>query len=429
METLLTRRTRLLGSGLALYYDAPFHPVRGEGVWLFDERGKRYLDAYNNVPHVGHCNPEVVKAMCAQAATLNTNTRYLYESILDYADRLAETTSGVMDVCAFTCTGSEANDLAWRLARSLNGNDGVITTQHGYHGNTTFLDSIDGSTIKTSVRKPDWYAAIPAPTRALQSLLESEGRTYAELVGRSIETLNRSGHRLCAVYLDCTFCSDGMHFPDNGYLNDAMTLIKATGALIIADEVQAGLGRLGNAFWAWQKVGITPDIITSGKPMGNGHPVGAVITRGEILREFQRVDRYFNTYAGNPVSCAAGLAVLDILERDRLPAQAERCGDRLKRLLRDLAAKHPLVGEVRGSGYLLGVEIVNPRDRSIPAGEEAKWILNELRRRGVLVGRTGPNRQSPNVLKIRPPMIFDDTHVEQFVAALDDTLAALESLA
>lgn len=428
MQEMLDRRRRLLGSGPKLYYDVPFHPVRGEGVHLYDVAGKTYLDAYNNVPHVGHCHPRVVDAICRQAALLNTNTRYLFEHVLDYAERLVETAPPELDTVLFACTGSEANDLAGRLARAFTGARGVLTTHRGYHGNTTFLDAIDGSTIKSSPEAPDWWATVAAPTGGVavdDAGLDAAGVAYADEVEAAIERLRAKGHRASAFFFDTYFCADGVHPTRYGFMQEAVRRFHAAGGIIIADEVQPGLARNGEHFWGFQQLGIVPDVVTCGKPMGNGHPIGALITRREIAEAFFGADRYFNTFAGNPVSSAAGVAVLDVIRDEGLQANAKQVGTTLIEALRRLGERHEIVGGVRGAGFLIGVELVKDRRTMEPAGEETRRVINEVCRRGVLIGLTGPNRRARNVLKIRPPLVFQSRHADQLVMTLDAVLAGL----
>ena len=422
---LLERRKHVL-RGLRLYYDAPFHPVRGEGVWVFDENGRRFLDAYNNVPHVGHSHPHVVAALCRQAGMLNTNTRYLFEPIVEYAERLVATMPAGLDAVMFACTGSEANDLAWRMARNFTGRSGVITTHNGYHGNTTFLDSIDGSSIKANRPTPDWWVTVPAPTDGLEPSSDAATTLVGDYAA-AVNALAERGHRPAALFLESFFCTDGVRLAQTGSMSAAVNVVRDAGGVVIADEVQAGLARSGSHVWAFERLGLQPDIVVMGKPMGNGHPIAVVVARRDIVDAFYAHDRYFNTFAGNPVSCAVGLAVLDVVANEKLQENARRVGHDLKQRLRALADRHPLIGDVRGQGLLLGVELVEDREGRAPASKAARWTINELCRRGVLVGLTGPDRNSRNILKIRPPLVFDDSAVDLLVTTLDETLAQCEA--
>lgn len=415
--TLSERRLRLLGPGMRQFYDFPFHPVSGQGVWLVDGEGKRYLDAYNNVPHVGHCNPAVVAALSRQAATLNTNTRYLHENILDYAERLLATMPPGLDTCMFVCTGTEANDLAWRLARAYTGHDGAIATRHAYHGNSTFVSALDCST-RTPERPNHWLATVPAPPDATAAGPDAD--TYAGHFDAAIATLAEHGHRPAAFYMDTLFATDGLELPAPGYLDEALRRLRAAGGLCVADEVQPGLGRTGTAMWGFQNLGIVPDIVTTGKPMGNGHPLAVLMTRREIVDAFFARDRYFNTFGGNPVSTAVGLAVLDAVQREGLRDNALAVGAYLKEGLAALAGRSDAVGTVRGTGLFLGVSIVDPATGKADSAR-ARKIINELCRRGVLVGLTGP---ASNLLKVRPPLVFSRSDADLLVDTLDAVLKA-----
>jgi 4-aminobutyrate aminotransferase-like enzyme len=417
----------LLGTGPKLYYDFGFHPVRGEGVYLFDVDGRKYLDAYNNVPHVGHCHPRVVEAIARQAALLNTNTRYLFDQVLDYAERLVETAPRELDTVLFTCTGSEANDLAGRIARTVTGNHGILTTRKAYHGNTTFLDAIDGSSIREGRETVDWWATVSAPTDGSfeGEAFEAAARAYGSEMEAAIETLRERGYRPAAFFMDTYFCADGVYPTRRGFMQAAVNALRGAGGLVITDEVQPGLGRNGNYFWGFEQLGIVPDIVTSGKPLGNGHPVGMLLTRREIAEAFFAVDRYFNTFAGNPVSSVAGSAVLDVIRDENLQQNARDVGARLIAGLRKLGERHDIIYAVRGAGLLIGVELVLDRRTREPAGRETRHIINEMAKRGVLVGVTGPNRKARNVLKIRPPLVVTAEQADEVVTCLDDVLRAM----
>lgn len=421
MNDLLARRRSVLGTGLRLYYDFPFEPVSGKGVFLYDAQGRAYLDAYNNVPHVGYGHPHVVDAITRQTAALNTNTRYLFESVVDYAERLVRTTGGDLDAVMFTCTGSEANDLAWRIATTVTGNAGAITTNRAYHGNTVFLRSIDASVGVPRDGAP-WAIVGPATPRFYAEDPLRTPADYGEDMAAAIERLERGGHRPAAFLFDTYFCSEGVHTPTPGFVDDAVARLRAAGGLVIADEVQVGLGRNGETFWGYQKHGFAPDIVTCGKPMGNGQPIGAVIARRDLVERFFATDRYFNTYAGNPVSSAAGIAVLEALAAENLQANAGAVGRKLNEGLRALQQRHECLGAIRGEGFLQGVEIVKDRATREPDGARSRTVINELCRRGVLVGLTGPNRAARNILKVRPPLVFGEAHLDQLLQTLDEVL-------
>ena len=303
LASLIERRRKVL-RGLRLYYDYPFYPVRGSGYWLWDAEGRRYLDAYNNVAQVGHCHPRVVATLARQAATLNTHTRYHLDELVTYAERLVDLMPPGLDAVMFTCTGSEANDLAWRLARRFTGNLGVITTRHAYHGNSTFLDGIDGSAGRVEGAPSQGWTTVPPPPdgdAGQPDSLANGSRAYAARFDRAIEDLAANAYQPAAFFLDPFFCSDGVRLPVPGFVDSAMNRVQAAGGLIVADEVQAGLARVGSHMWSFERLGITPDIVVLGKSTGNGHPIGAVVTRSEIVDDFYASERYFNTFAGNSV--------------------------------------------------------------------------------------------------------------------------------
>jgi len=419
-DTLMERRARLLGPMYKQFYQAPFAPVRGEGVWVSDENGKRYLDAYNNVPHVGHCHPRVVEAASRQLATFNSNTRYPSELIVDYAERLAETMPDPLKVCMFVCSGTEANELAWRIAMANSGGSGALITRSAFHGNSTIIGALDSSTIPAE-RQQGWVATVPAPEHRgvgdrTPKLTASE---YAEQYRRAIASLAERGHRPAALLACPVFASDGLYSPPAGYLDEAIAEVRKSGALIIADEVQSALGRTGTHFWGFQHAGITPDIVTMAKPMGNGLPLAVVITRRELVEGFLKTERYFNTFGGNQVVAAAGIAVLDVLRDEGLQENALQVGAYLRGRLAGLMETDERIGDVRGTGLFVGVEIVRDRASQAPAPEAARAIIEELLQQGVLVGITGAGR---NLLKIRPPMVFSRDNADRLVDALEEAL-------
>jgi 4-aminobutyrate aminotransferase-like enzyme len=421
-DDLLARRFRVLGRASPLFYDRPLHIVRGEGVWLHDDEGRRYLDAYNNVPHVGHCHPHVVEAIARQAATLNTHTRYLHEGIVAYAERLTATFDPELSMAIFACTGSEANEIALRMARVCTGGTGVLCTSFAYHGNTQAVAQI--STVFPPVEGfGPHIRAIPPPDsyRALRGLEgEALAQAYAYEVGAAIDSLRAKGIRLSALLVDTIFSSEGMLEAPPGFMRRAVELVRASGGLYIADEVQPGFGRTGEHMWGYQLHGVVPDIVTLGKPMGNGHPISGVVARAALVEEFGAKVMYFNTFGGNPVSAAAANAVLDVLERERLQENARAVGRHLLEGFQRLASRHAIVGDVRGRGLFFGVELVRDRATREPATAETKRIVNAMRERGVLISRIGPH---DNVLKIRPPMPFSKEDADLLLATLDEALA------
>lgn len=418
-DTLLERRRRLLGPACSLFYAQPLHIVRGEGVWLYDDAGRRYLDMYNNVPHVGHCHPHVVAAIARQGALLNTHTRYLHERVLDYAERLTATLPDGLDVAMFSCTGTEANELALRIARATTGATGIIVTDYSYHGNSQAISEI--STEYTRPHGlPPYVVTVPAPDTYRGPYRGADAaERYAGHVAEGVETLRARGLRPAALVLDTIVSSEGVVAVPRGYLSCAAAHIRNAGGLFIADEVQPGLGRTGERFWGFELDGVVPDIVTMGKPMGNGHPLAATVTRREIAEAFAKTSHYFNTFGGNPVSAAAGLAVLDVLEAEELQRNALEVGRQLVEGLRRLAARHERIGDVRGSGLFLAVELVEDRAGRTPASAYARKLVERLRQDGVLTNTIG---RGENVLKLRPPMVLSGRDAEWFLDILDRAL-------
>jgi 4-aminobutyrate aminotransferase-like enzyme len=388
---------------MRLSYDRPVHAVSADGVWITEADGSKLLDAYNNVAHVGHGRPEVVEAIAAQAARLNTNTRYLVSDVIEYAERLGNLFPGDLNVVYFANSGSEANDLAWRMARTVTGRTGAIVSSHAYHGSTDLTMATSPEELGID-RLPPWVATIQMPAGLRAPSLEA-----------AVFELSRSGHAPAFLAFDTVLSSDGIFDPSPA-LPSFADQIRAAGGLMIADEVQAGFGRIGPSLWGYAAAGITPDIVTLGKPMGNGHPIAAVVTTPSIAQRFTDRGYYFSTFAGNPVSAAAGMAMLDVLEAEALPDQAQTVGTSLRSALRSI--DHPLIKDVRGRGAFTGVEI----GQSVPDQRTAQTIVDGMRDRHVLIGRTGVDH---NVLKIRPPLVFGPQHVGVFLDAFADTLASL----
>lgn len=420
-EGLLRRRKRVLGETY-MFYDQPLHLVRGHGSSVFDADGKRYLDCYNNVPNVGHCHPHVVAAIATQAATLNTSTRYLHSEVIRLGERLSGTLPPELDTWVFTCSGSEANDLAVRIARAVTGRQGVMVTENSYHGNTTV--TTDLSLIEyDAAKRPKWVACLPPPNvyRGRYRTGETDlGSKYAIHFETARSELKAAGEDVAAVLIDSIFDAEGVLLPPADYLPRVWHNIKAAGGLFIADEVQMGFGRSGTHMWGFQDFGIVPDIVTMGKPMGNGHPIAAVAMRGDIAREFRKHIGYFNTFGGNPVSCAAANATLDVLLGDRLQERARVVGSELMARLLEMACKHHCVGHVHGRGLFLGVDIVADRATRDPAKMKARRIRERLKQLGVLAATAGP---LGNVVKIRPPMCFSLEDARECLAALDLALS------
>ncbi|MEM7343270.1 MAG: aminotransferase class III-fold pyridoxal phosphate-dependent enzyme [Chloroflexota bacterium] len=424
-EGLLARRQKLLGQHLSMFYNEPFHVERGQGPWLYNAQGKAYLDAYNNVPVVGHCHPHVVKAITRQASALNTNTRYIYRAILDYAERLTGYFDGDLSVCLFVNSGSEANDIAWRIAQFMTGQRGALVMDYAYHGITEAITHLSPEELPAEVEMAPHVQTLRAPDpyrdqfpEQGQALLER----YAVEADQALTTLEQRGFKPAAFMIDTTFLSNGAPDVPAGYVEAVAAKVRTAGGLIIADEVQAGFGRAGTHMWGHQAHGVQPDLVTIGKPVGNGYPLGVVVTTPEILNAFVEATGLFSTFGGNPVGCAAGLAVLDVIEREALLPQALATGDYLRTGIRALMSKHHWIGDVRGRGLLAGVELVRNRETQEPAKVETLQVLRQIRDAGVLIGKTGP---FGNVLKIRPSLVFQEAHVDLLVEALDQALTSL----
>jgi 4-aminobutyrate aminotransferase-like enzyme len=423
-DTLALRR-RVLGSNLSIAYKNPVKIVRGSMQYLYDDEGHQYLDAYNNVAHVGHCHPRVVKAGQDQMAVLNTNTRYLSDLINQYAERLTATLPESLSVCFFVNSGSEANELALRLARAHTNARDLIVLDHAYHGNTTTL--IDISPYKHDgpggSGPPYWVHKVPLPDlyRGLyRNGDEQAGERYVRQVLETIQQLNPK--TLCGFIAESLPSVGGQIVFPKGYLNIVYQAVRGVGGVCIADEVQTGYGRIGTHFWGFEGYDVIPDIVVLGKPIGNGHPIGAVVTTREIAKSFDNGMEFFSTFGGNNVSCAIGLAVLDVVLEEDLQSHARDVGERMLEGLYELMHRHKVIGDVRGSGMFLGVELVKNRETREPATAEADVIVNELREAGILLGTDGPFH---NVLKIRPPMPFNHHDGAFLLSALDRSLNRL----
>ena len=414
---MIERRRKLLGSAYHLFYDDPVHIVRGAGVWLYDADGKQYLDMYNNVPHVGHSHPHVVEAITRQLGTLNTHTRYLHENVMDLAERLTEKFPAELDNVMFSCTGSEANELALRIARTVTGGTGIVVTDFAYHGNTQAIYEISTEDIPQD-EVPDYVVTVPSPDTYRDEL---DADRHSNHVKEAIQTLQTRGIRPAAFIIDTIISSGGVVTPPAAYLQNAAEIIRDAGGLFIADEVQPGFGRTGEHFWGYEVDDFVPDIVTVGKPMGNGHPIAATIVRSDLIDEFSTHSQYFNTFGGNPVSCAAGLAVLDVIEQEGLQSNALTVGQYLTDGLASLAEKHAVIGDIRGSGFFKAVELVRDRDAQEPAAELTKNVVNALRTKGILAGSIGLH---DNILKLRPPMVFSPENADFFLGVLDEVLGA-----
>ncbi|WP_374375735.1 aspartate aminotransferase family protein [Dongia sp.] len=417
---LIRRRQKLLGPAYRLFYEQPLHIVRGEGVWLYDRDGKAYLDVYNNVASVGHCHPHVVEALSKQAAVLNTHTRYLHETIVDYAEKLLAKFPPALQHVMFTCTGSEANDLAIRIARSYTRGKGVIVTKLAYHGLTIAISELSPS-LGDYVERGEHVRLVPAPdTYRIEG---DVGAAFAAGVKQAIADMQAKGIQPCALLVDGIFSSDGVFPGEPGFLKEAVAAIRAAGGIFIADEVQPGFARVGPQWWGFARHDLVPDMVTIGKPMGNGHPIAAAIMQPHIVAEFGAKSRYFNTFGGNPVSCAVGRAVLEVIEAEGLAENAGKVGAYMLDGLNKLAQKHEIIGDVRGAGLFLGLEFVKDRKTKEPLAVAATHVVNDLRRRRVLISATGPGA---NVLKIRPPLVFTQEHADIFLDAMEKAVASFK---
>ncbi|EIU1446444.1 TPA: aspartate aminotransferase family protein [Pseudomonas aeruginosa] len=417
-RSLIERRQRLLGPAYQLFYDNPLHFVRGAGTWLYDKAGRAYLDLYNNVASVGHCHPRVVEALASQAATLNTHTRYLHEGVLDYAEKLLATMPAELANVMFTCTGSEANDLALRIARDYTGGTGVIVTRYAYHGMTASIAELSPS-VGDYVPLGRDIRVVDAPVHLPQDP-QRVGQLFADQVRDALADMQRHGIRPAALLVDTLFTSDGVFADPAGFLAEAVKAVRDAGGLFIADEVQPGFGRTGTHMWGFQRHDVVPDLVTMGKPMGNGHPLAGLTVRPEILERFGRNASYFNTFGGNPVSAAVGLAVLQVIEEEGLQENARQIGALLKEGLEGLAREHACLGQVRGAGLFIGVDVI--AESGAADSETARRIVNLLREESMLIGVSGANN---NALKIRPQLCFSAENVEQFLGALQRVLVKL----
>ncbi|KAL4716599.1 hypothetical protein ACJJTC_008234 [Scirpophaga incertulas] len=428
-------REKHIGAACQLFFrSSPLKIVRGIAQFMYDETGERYLDCINNVAHVGHCHPHVVEAGRNQMSLISTNNRYLHDEMVILAERLVKTMPEPLSVCFFVNSGSEANDLALRLARIHTKNKDVITLDHAYHGHLTSM--IDVSPYKFNLpggpEKPEWVHVAPVPdvyrgkyTYPKDAKTEEElGHLYADEVGVLCQKAEDNHGGVCAFIAESLQSCGGQVIPPHGYLKKTYEYVRQAGGVCIADEVQVGFGRVGTHMWAFETQDVIPDIVTMGKPMGNGHPVAAVITTPEIAKSFTDTGvEYFNTYGGNPVSCAIANAVLDVIEEERLMDRAMRVGSHLLSRCEGLKHRHRLVGDVRGRGLFVGVELVTDREARTPATAEAKHIINRMREEKILISRDGPDS---NVLKFKPPMVFSTQDADRVVDTLDRVLAELD---
>jgi 4-aminobutyrate aminotransferase-like enzyme len=429
VEEIRRKRTEHIGKSLSISYQKPLKFVRGSMQYLYDEEGRAYLDAVNNVSHVGHCHPRVVRAGQEQMAVLNTNTRYLHDNLVCYAERLCATLPETLSVCFFVCSGSEANELALRLARTYTGQKDMIVVDAAYHGNTTSLIEISPYKFDGpgGIGAPPYVHKVPMPDvyRGEHKRKDPHaGEKYAQYVEKTILEIQKHQGNVAAFICESLPGCGGQIVLPGHYLKEAYDYVRKTGGVCIADEVQVGFGRVGTHFWGFETQGVVPDIVTMGKPIGNGHPLAAVVTTPEIAASFNNGMEYFNTFGGNPVSCAIGLAVLDVIAEEGLQENALRVGTHLMDKLRSLMYKHTIIGDVRGLGLFLGIELVLDRESLAPAPEQASYIANRMKERGILLSTDGPFH---NVLKIKPPIVFTEENADFLVGVLDEIL--MEDLA
>ena len=398
-NNLMARREAVLGPNVPTFFENPVHLVKGEGVWIWDADGRKYLDCYNNVPHVGHCHPNVVAAIAAQAAILNTHTRYLHDGIIDYAERLTAKFQPQLNQVIMVCSGSEANDIALRMAQAMTGKTGIISTDNTYHGNTMAVSQL-------SSRKPPigGYAAnirhvtAPDTLRPVGGSTAGQAEAFAREIQIAIDDLEASGHGFSGFLFCPTFANEGLPNLPQDFMQPAAKVIHAAGGILIADEVQPGFGRSGDTWWGYDWLGLSPDVVTLGKPMANGHPVAAVVARAEVMAAFRNAFGYFNTFGGNPVSCAAAAATLDVIENENLVANAKTIGAEFLQNLQGL--DHTSIANTRGRGLFIALELETD---GVADEALAAHVVEYARNNGMLMGRTGRNR---NVLKLRPPMPF-----------------------
>lgn len=415
----IERRMRLLGPAYRLFYQNPVQVSEGRGTRLFDRHGNEYLDAYNNVVSVGHAHPHVVEAVHRQMSTLCTHTRYIQDGILDYAETMLPTYGGRISEAGhmmFTCTGSEANDLALRMAKHYTGHNGIIVTAEAYHGNSELTASFSPS-LGAQSPLGTWIRCVSGPD-SYRNDPETLGQAMAAEVTEQAYLLKRNGDGLAAFIADSLFSSDGI-YSHPAVLGPVAEAVRAAGGLFIADEVQSGFGRSGEKFWGFQRHGVDPDIVTMGKPMGNGYPVAGLAVVGDVVGSFGRDTRYFNTFGGNGVAMAAAMATLEVIRNENLQANAERIGKMLRDGISALAARYPVMDDVRGAGLYIGVELVSDTKARTPDAATATQIVNRLREHRVLISATGPGA---NILKIRPPLVFSEGDVDLFLTKLEVVL-------
>lgn len=416
ISSLVQSRLNNVGPTTMLFYQEPLHIVRGEGIWLYDSKGKQYLDVYNNVASLGHCHPKVIDAVCNQMRNANIHTRYLHETMHNYSEKLLKTMPESINRLVMTCTGTESNDLAMRLARNYTKNKGFIVSEAAYHGNSTAVTEASPSAYKKQ-QLPDYIITIPvAPIGIENDKIED---WFANNVSNAINTLEARGYGCAALLIDTIFSSDGIYSDPKGFIKKAVGIVKGRGGLFIADEVQPGFGRTGDSMWGFERHGVIPDIVTMGKPMGNGYPVSGLASRLDLLESMSEEAGYFNTFGGSTVAAAAALAVLETIQEEDLIAKTYTVGKYLKSGLLQLQSQYECISEVRGTGLFLGAELSKDGDINRPDPERATAIMNALRQNGVLIGGAG---KYASTLKIRPPLCFNKANADLFLSKLEDSI-------
>ena len=424
-DSLRERRERALGSHAELFYEKPLEIVRGEGVYLFDADGRRYLDLYNNVPGVGHANPAVVKAMADQQATLNTHSRYLHRGIVTFAERLADLNHEGIESVVFSCSGTEANEVAIQIARLISGKRGLVCTDSAFHGNSEVVDSM--SYVGLSPPRTGEIRSFPFPERyrPLKEGVSDEElcNAYLERLEASIESLNADGHGFAALIICSIFANEGVPDLPTGFMHKATALVHSKGGLVIADEVQSGYGRTGR-WWGYEATDFLPDIVVGGKPMGNGLPLGATAARKEYIDHFRSKKDYFSTCAATPLQAAVGMTVLDEVVRLDLLNNATDVGAKLLSELRQRVDRYDFIGEARGSGLFLSVEMVKDKSSKEPDRALALSLCDRFKEKGFLISYSG---KFENVLKMRPPLVFTDSNADEFMAAFDECMHEVQA--
>jgi 4-aminobutyrate aminotransferase-like enzyme len=419
---LLARRNAALGAGAPLFYEVPLHIVRGDDVYLYDNDGRRYVDMYNNVPCVGHANPRVVEAMARQQATLNVHSRYLHEGVVEFAERLAALHGPQIESVILSCSGTEANEVALRMARFATGKRGIICTNATYHGNSELVGSLTRLNQQPATNPAVRSIPFPEKYRPIAGNLSESALcdAYLDRLGKAIDQLNEAGQGVAALIICSIFANEGLPDVPTGFMPRAAAMVREAGGLVIADEVQAGYARTGN-WWGYEVTGFTPDIVVTGKPMGNGLPLAATAASRALVETFRAKTRYFNTFASSPLQAAVGMAVLDEIENRDLRANVAAVGGALKASLSQRKGASAAIGDVRGHGLFIGVELVQPADGS-PDVDLAKRVINRLKDKGFLTSNAGAYA---NVVKIRPPLTFSHANAADFLVAWDETIAEL----